>query len=107
MKESEAELIKRLEALKDTGRELDGFERVEARTSKSPRAVFSLRIGGDELEEIEAAAIAIDQNIGEFIRQAALLRAREVTEKASVIGEVRTKARELTEALQRLYGKSA
>lgn len=91
-----------LDSLKDSGRELDGFERVEARVSRAPRAVFSLRIGPQELEAIETAASLVDENIGEFIRRAALLRVGEVMTHSSAIDEIRQKARELNEAIGKL-----
>jgi len=86
-RDAEKTIRDNLEARKGSGHELDGFTRIEAKVSSKPRAVFSLRIGADELEEIEAAAGAGGQNIGEFIREAALLRARLVTDKRSVIAD--------------------
>src|SRR5688572_29047879 len=41
------------------------------------RSLFSLRIGADELSEISRAAISRGQNISEFIRNAALQKARQ------------------------------
>lgn len=69
--------IARLDALKDTGHELDGAVRIDAMASKAPRDVFSLRISSDELTELAAAARARGQNLSEFIRNAALRDARE------------------------------
>ena len=67
-----------MDALKDTGRELDGLVRVNARVSKNPRDVVSVRMSPDELSEITAAAGAIDKNVSEFIREAALKQAKQV-----------------------------
>jgi len=67
-----------MDALKDSGREMDGLVRVDAIVSKNPRAVVSVRMSPDELGEIAASAGAIDQNVSEFIREAALSRARDV-----------------------------
>src|SRR5262245_58780980 len=63
----------RLDALKDTGREIDGYERISARIAKNPRATISLRLSVDDLREIEAAA---GGNLSEFMRTAALEKAR-------------------------------
>src|SRR5690606_5498853 len=67
-----------MDALKDSGHELDGLTRVTARVSRNPRDVVSVRMGAEELSEIVAAAGAVEQNVSEFIRKAALRRAREV-----------------------------
>jgi uncharacterized protein (DUF1778 family) len=67
-----------MDALKDTGRELDGATEIRARVSKTPRAVFTLRLGADELDAIAAAARALDQPVGDFIRRAAVQEARQV-----------------------------
>jgi len=107
MSESERELREHLDSLKDTGHELDGFERVEGRSGRKPRAVLSLRIGSEELTEIEQAAAALDINVSEFIRGAALMRACDINGDPSAVQDVKAKARELNEAVQRLYGKSA
>ena len=107
MNKSERELREELDRLKDTDRELEGFVRIEGQSSKSPRAVLSLRMGSHELTEVEAAAAALGINVSEFIRGAALMRARDVNDGASAVQDVKAKARELSEALQRLYGKSA
>jgi hypothetical protein len=68
--------IARLDALQDTGHELDGAIRVEVVTPKSARDVFSLRISAAELTEVAAAARSRGQNLSEFIRNAALKEAR-------------------------------
>ena len=67
-----------MDALKDTGREFEGLVRVNAKVAKNPRAVVSVRMSPEELKEITTAAGAIDQNVSEFIREAALRRAAEV-----------------------------
>src|SRR4051794_34171332 len=71
--------IARLDALKDTGHELDGAVRADGVISKAPRDVFSLRISAAELTEVMTAAQARGQNLSEFIRNAALHEAREAT----------------------------
>jgi uncharacterized protein (DUF1778 family) len=67
-----------MDTLKDSGREMDGLVRVSAKVSKNPRAVVSVRMSPDELSEISKGAGAIDENVSEFIREAALRRARDV-----------------------------
>lgn len=64
-----------MDALRHTGQELDGLVRVNARVAKNPRAVVSVRMSPEELSEIVSAAGAIDQNVSEFIREAALKQA--------------------------------
>jgi uncharacterized protein (DUF1778 family) len=67
-----------MDALKDSGREMDGLVRVNAKVSKNPRAVVSVRMSPEELSEISKGAGAIDESVSEFIREAALRRARDV-----------------------------
>jgi hypothetical protein len=81
-----------LEALKGSGRELDGFARVEAKVSKAPRAVFSLRLGAGEMVEIQNAAALLDETVGEFVRRAALLRSRAVHMNSDAFVDMKTAA---------------
>jgi uncharacterized protein (DUF1778 family) len=76
--------------------------RVAATVLKSPRSVFSLKLGDDELDEIAEAAEASGQSVGAFIRDAALERARGRNRGGTRLRIVREKARELTEAVNRL-----
>ena len=69
-------LAEELDALKDSGHELDGFTPIRARVAKAPRSVVSLRMSPQELHEIIAAADVLDRNVSEFIREAALKEAR-------------------------------
>ena len=79
MNQNDLEQLRReLDALKDSGHELDGFVRVQARIAKTPRAVISFRAAGSELQEMADAAKALDRNLSEFIREAALKEARQV-----------------------------
>lgn len=71
-------LARELDALKDSGHELDGFIRVPARVSKTPRAVVSFRLSPSELQEVIEAAGVLDRNVSEFIREAALKEARQI-----------------------------
>lgn len=75
---------------------------VKVRVARNLRNVYSLRIGADELDEIADAAEAEGQNVSEFIRNAAIDRARRQKPDKSPIDEVREKARELSEAVSRL-----
>lgn len=53
---------------------------------KTKSAVFSVRFPGDELWEVRRAAQAADVSVGEFIRQAALTRARSSAVPAAFAG---------------------
>jgi uncharacterized protein (DUF1778 family) len=64
------------DSLKDSGHELDGLVEVKAKISKNPRDVISLRVAREELREIEGGAAAANENVSQFIRDAALARAR-------------------------------
>jgi hypothetical protein len=55
---------------------------------KTKSAVFSVRFPGDELWEVRRAAQAADVSVGEFIRQAALARARSSAVPAAFAGAV-------------------
>ena len=55
---------------------------------KTKSAVFSVRFPGDELWEVRRAAQAADVSVGEFIRQAALTRARAREVPAAFAGAV-------------------
>lgn len=74
---SDKKLAEEIDKLKGTGHELDGYVPVEGPTVKNPRAVLSIRMGNDELDQIEAKANEIGVNVSEFIRTAALQRAQE------------------------------
>jgi uncharacterized protein (DUF1778 family) len=68
--------IAAVDALVAKGGELEGVVRVDAAVARIRRDVFSLRIGSDELVEVAEAAAAKGQNVGEFIRDAAINAAR-------------------------------
>lgn len=55
---------------------------------KTKSAVFSVRFPGEELWEVRRAAQAADVSVGEFIRQAALTRARAREVPAAFAGAV-------------------
>jgi uncharacterized protein (DUF1778 family) len=91
-----------LDSLKDTDRELEGFQRIESQSKPTPRAVFSMRIGRNELEEIEAASHLVGKNMGEFIRDAALQHARLVVGGSKAIAEINLAARALIDGMHTL-----
>jgi hypothetical protein len=51
--------------------------RANARISREPRHVFSLKLGAEELDELSRAAKEAGESVGAYIRTAALGRARE------------------------------
>jgi len=69
------------------------------RARRGPSTVFQMRIAPDELEEITRAA---NGNVSEFMRTAALEKARHMAGKADVVETVRRRARELAEAVEQL-----
>lgn len=88
----------------EEGRELEGWERVDIKVSKSPRAVYGLRLSPEEFQEYSDAAKARGVTLSEFLRSAArgAIEGEIDTERAAAVGTAREKARELTEALSRL-----
>ena len=69
---SDEEMIEEIERQRAEGTDLDGLVPVKARTTKSPRLVFSIRLGQDELKAIEAAAESRGVSMGDFIRDSAM-----------------------------------
>lgn len=72
MNKTYKEMALEAEALKDSGREMEGLIPVRVRISKEPRAVFSLRLSRGELARISQAAENKGINVSEFVRLAAL-----------------------------------
>ena len=70
---TEAATRSRIDELKDTGREFDGLEPVRGRVAKEVRSVVSLRLSASEFAEISEVA---GKNVSDFIRRAALEKAR-------------------------------
>jgi len=68
--------------------------------------VFSMRIGGKDLDEIAKAAYANGGNVSEFFRSAALEKARGLNAAASseLSPEALAKARELVQELEKQLG---
>lgn len=75
---------------------------VKLRVAKDVKHVYSFRVGAGELDEIVEAAEAAGKDVSAFIREAALREARRRRAGESAADEVRRKARELTEAVERL-----
>jgi uncharacterized protein (DUF1778 family) len=75
---------------------------VKVRVAKNVKHVYSMRIAPDELDEIADAAEAAGKDVSAFIREAALSEARRRKAGKSAVDDVRKKAQELAEAVQRL-----
>src|SRR5712691_7250562 len=69
-------LANEIDLLKDSGHEFDGLVRVNAKVAKNPRSILTFEMSMKEHVEIERAATAIGMRVDEFIREAALNRAR-------------------------------
>jgi hypothetical protein len=89
------------DALEGTGREMEGLEGpVPAIVKKNADFVYSLRLTGDDLAELQRAAARKGMKISQVIRNGALEYARK--EESPAAEEVRAKIRELAEAASRL-----
>jgi predicted DNA binding CopG/RHH family protein len=86
------------------GRELEGWEPVPARVSKTPRAVYGVRLSPGEYREISEAARAHGMSMSDFLRWAAraAIDGRTDVDQVAAITTAKEKARELGEALGRL-----
>jgi uncharacterized protein (DUF1778 family) len=82
--------------------DLSDWKPVKVRVAKDIKHVYSFRVGAEELDEIADAAEAAGKDVSAFIREAALNEARRRKASGSAVDEVRKKARELAEAVQRL-----
>lgn len=83
---------------------LDKATPVKARVSKDLKMVYSVRLSRREVEEFTAAAQARNMNLSEFLRAAAQTVAQGDVDlsNAQAVGELKEKARELNEAIERL-----
>jgi hypothetical protein len=83
---------------------LEAATPVVARVHKTGSVVYSLRIEPKELDEFYAAARERGISLSEFMRSAtrAAIQGNLDLEKASALGEVKEKARELNQAIERL-----
>jgi Ribonuclease G/E len=74
-------LAEEIDQLKDSGHELDGFERVNAKVAKSPGAVVILEMSGKDISAISVAAREAGEDVNDFMRKAALSRVAELKAK--------------------------
>ena len=81
--------------------DLSKWEPVKVRVARDVKHVYSFRVGAEELDEIVDAAEVAGKDVSAFIREAALREARRQRSDTAV-EDVRRKARELTEAVERL-----
>jgi uncharacterized protein (DUF1778 family) len=82
--------------------DLAEWKPVKVRVAKDVKHVYSMRIGAEELDEIADAAEAAGKDVSAFIREAALNEARRRKAGKSAVDDVRKKAQELADAVQRL-----
>jgi uncharacterized protein (DUF1778 family) len=80
--DSDEDIIRDLDRQIEEGIELDDAAPVRA-ISRNPRAVFSVRLGPEELRRISRAAASRGSSIGDFIRDAALEAAKREAESQS------------------------
>src|SRR5688572_21642292 len=82
----------------------EGWTRVSARVSKTPRAVFAIRLSPEEMEAFSAASKARNMALADFLRSSAraAIAGDLNPEKAAAAEVVREKVRELAEAANRL-----
>ena len=107
MTETNEEIAKRHDALVAEGRELDNLTRVKARVKTPVDTVYSTRFTRDEIALLRKSAREQNMTTSAFIRSAALAAATEglhlaSAEQAVKLQAVRTKARELSEAVSQL-----
>jgi len=74
-------LAEEIDKLEDSGHELDGFERIEAKVSKNPGAYVTLQMSGKDISVISNAAREAGEDVNAFMLKAALNRVDEVTAK--------------------------
>ena len=82
--------------------DLSDWTPVKVRLAKDIKHVYSFRVGAEELDEIADAAEAAGKDVSAFIREAALNEARRRKSDTSAVDDVRKKAQELADAVQRL-----
>lgn len=92
------ELDRELEAM------LEKATPVKGRVSKNLRFVYSVRLTPGELDQFSRAAQARSISVSELMRAAtqAAIQGNVDLEKAQAVGELKEKARELNEAIERL-----
>lgn len=100
------EIAREYDAMKEAGTDLDNLVPVEARVASNARAVFSLRLSPEELNQISRAAKKRGLNVSDFLRQAGLAAAQgaldmEPGEQAIVLQKIREQVRLLSETLEK------
>ena len=77
---------------------------VKVTFAKKPRHVFAFRVGAEELDEIADAAEAVGKDVGAFVREAALEKARRSrqTGRSELKRALEAARSEISEALARL-----
>ncbi len=77
---------------------------VRARVGKNPTVVFSVRLPARDIDDFGAAARASGMSLSEFMRLAtrAAISGDVDLAKSKAVGDVKAKARELNEAIDRL-----
>jgi hypothetical protein len=87
----------------DIDREMaeEGWERVQAKISKTPRAVFGVRLSPEEMEAFSAAAQARHVTLAEFLRSSAwaAIAGTLNTDLALALATVREKSQEISAAI--------
>ena len=98
------EITREYDEMGEAGTELDSLVPVQARGSKRPRAVFSVRLSPNELAIISAAARKEGQTISDFIRARATAAVSGETAVHSIRGRLAFTG-DLKEQLDRIEQK--
>jgi uncharacterized protein (DUF1778 family) len=103
-KRSDEEIDAQLRRDIEAGVEFEGWQPVEVRVARSPRAVYGLRLSPQEYQDFAEAAQAHGMTMSDFLRSAARAAVEGTldVEKAKALSTVKEKARELNEAVSRL-----
>ena len=97
---TDQELTAELEQEIEDGSFLEGLRPVKNTAGRPPRAVYTVRLSLEEVQKFEAGAKARGMTLSDFLRSCAL--ASLDADRGTALGEVREKARALTEAIGRL-----
>ena len=74
-------LAEEIDTLEESGHELDGFTRVNAKIADDLRATVILEMSHTDLGAISVAAREAGEDVNDFMRKAALARAGELKSK--------------------------
>jgi hypothetical protein len=105
-RKSYAEAAAEMDALKDTGHEMDGLVPVRATVDPNFGIVFSVRFSQDEMEALHLAADTKGVKLSEIIRAGALKEARGGSTGATTAKAMKAARKELRSA-QRALEKTA